>query len=69
MNLLTIATLKDGTFARQLLNYPNYTEALTSLYTSLASAIANPDCNIYIAELIDDDGRVLKREKYDKRSA
>lgn len=69
MNLLTIATLKDGTFARELLNYPNYTEALTALYMALASAIANPDCNIYVAELINDDGHVVKCEKYDKRSA
>lgn len=69
MNLFTITTLKDGTFARELLNYPTYTEALTALYMALASAIANPDVNIYVAELIDDNGHVAKCERYDKRSA
>lgn len=66
MNLLTIATHKDGTFARQLLNYPTYDEALTALYMALASAIANENVSRYVAELIADDGRVEKCERYAK---
>lgn len=66
MNLLTIAKLNDETYARQLLNYPTYDEALTALYTSLASAIANKNVSSYTAELITDEGRVAKCERYVK---
>lgn len=64
MNLLTIAKLNDETYARQLVNHPTYDEALTALYMALASAIANENVSSYVAELIDDDGRVAKCERY-----
>lgn len=66
MNLLTIAKHNDDTYARRLLNYPTYDEALAALYTSLASAIANENVSSYTAELITDEGRVIKCERYVK---
>lgn len=69
MNLLTIALLKDGTYARQLLNYASYDEALSAMYMSIASAIANEQGASYMAELIDDNGRVLKCERWSRQSA
>lgn len=64
MNLLTIATLKDGTFARSFVNYASSDAALTALYSAIASAVANTDVVSYIAELITDSGRVEKCERY-----
>lgn len=64
MNLLTITKHNDGTYARELLNYATYDEALSALYMSLSSAIANENVLSQVAELIDDDGRVAKCERY-----
>lgn len=64
MNLLTIATLKDGTIARAFVNYASSNAALTALYSAIASATANTDVVSYIAELITDSGRVEKCERY-----
>lgn len=64
MNLLTIAALKDGTFARSFVNYASSDAALTALYSAIASAVANTDVVSYTAELITDSGRVEKCERY-----
>ena len=64
MNLLTIAKLNDGTFSRQLLAYATRDEALTALYMSIASGIANADVSEYTAELISDNGYVSKCERW-----
>lgn len=66
MNKLTIALLKDGTYARQLINYATYDEALSAMYMDIASAIANVDCVSYMAELISDSGRVVKCERWER---
>lgn len=64
MNLLTIAKLNDGTYARQLLAYATRDEALTALYMSIAGGIANADVVEYTAELISDNGYVAKCERW-----
>lgn len=64
MNTLKIAVLKDGTVARQLLNYPTKNDALSALYSELHFATANPKCVSCIMEMIDDNGRVVKYERY-----
>lgn len=64
MNTLKIAVLKDGTIARQLLNYPTKNDALSALYSELNFATANPNCVSCIMEMIDDNGRVVKYERY-----
>lgn len=64
MNLLTIAKLNDGTFARQLLAYATRDEALTALYMSIASGISNTSVMEYTAELISDNGHVAKCERW-----
>lgn len=66
MNLLTIEELKDGTFARSFLNYASGDAALTALYSSMASAVANVNVKKCVVELITDDGRVEKCERYIK---
>jgi len=64
MNTLKIAVLKDGTVARQLLNYPTKNDALSALYSELNYATSNPKCVSCIMEMIDDNGRVVKYEHY-----
>lgn len=64
MNLLVIKTLTDGTKARSLLNYETETEALSALYYELWYATSNADVVAVVAELITDDGRVAKCERY-----
>ena len=64
MNTLKIAVLKDGTVARQLLNYPTKNDALSAVYSELGFATANPNCVSCIMEMIDDNGRVVKYERY-----
>lgn len=69
MNLLTIAKLNDGTYARQLLAYSTRDEALTALYMSMASGISNADVVEYTAELINDNGYVPKCERWAREVA
>ena len=64
MNLLVIKTLTDGTIARSLVNYPSENEALSALYYELWYATSNTDVFSAVAELISDDGRVAKCERY-----
>lgn len=64
MNLLTIATRKDGTIARKFVNYASGDAALGALYLEISSAVANTDVVSYTAELITDSGRVEKCERY-----
>ena len=66
MNLLVIKTLTDGTIARSLLNYPSENEALSALYYELWYASSNADVLSVVAELISDDGRVTKCERYSR---
>ena len=64
MNLLVIKTLTDGTIARSLVNYPSENEALSALYYELWYATSNTAVFSVVAELISDDGRVAKCERY-----
>ena len=64
MNLLVIKTLTDGTIARSLVNYPSENEALSALYYELWYATSNTDVYSVVAELVSDDGRVAKCERY-----
>ena len=64
MNLLTIKTLKDGSIERAFLNYTNYTDALSALYYALWVASSDQNVTVFVAELISDDGRVDKCERY-----
>lgn len=64
MNLLTIKTSKDGSTKRAFLNYASYTEALSALYYALWVASSDQNVTVFVAELISDDGRVEKCERY-----
>ena len=64
MNLLTIKTMKDGNVVREFLHYDSFTAALTALYYALWVATSDPNTASYTAELISDDGRVEKCERY-----
>lgn len=66
MNKLIITLHKDGTYTRQLLNYPSYDEALSAMYTDIASAIANEGVTSCMCELITDSGRVVKCERWER---
>lgn len=64
MNLLTIKTMKDGNVVREFLHYDSFTAALTALYYALWVATSDPNTASYTAELVSDDGRVEKCERY-----
>lgn len=66
MNLLVIKTLTDGTMARSLLNYPSENDALSALYYELWYATSDNNLRAIMVELISDDGRVVKCERYNK---
>lgn len=70
MNLLIIQTAKDGTKARTLISFEGDNaedEAVSRLYSecAYASATGSPIAKI-VAEIIDDEGRVKKCEKWGK---
>ena len=68
MNLITFAYLTDGTIVRSMLNYPSQAEAISALYSTMASATANQKCQKNICLLMTDDGRTTKYEKWERES-
>lgn len=66
MNLLTIQTLVDGTVVRSFVNYETTEQALSALYTIMASGVVNENVLISLCELIGDNGTVCQLEVYDK---
>lgn len=66
MNLLVIKTLTDGTMARSLLNYPSENDALSALYYELWYATSDTNLRAIMVELISDDGRVVKCERFSR---
>lgn len=66
MNLITLQTLKNGTVARQLLSYGDNDSALSNLYQSMRASIADTNVVKVTCELIDDDGRISKCERYER---
>lgn len=66
MNLLVIKTLTDGTMARSLLNYPSENDALSALYYELWFATSDNNLRAIMVELISDDGRVVKCERFSR---
>lgn len=65
MNLITIQTV-NGEYARSMLAYDTQEQALSALYSTMASSIANPNLSKAVCELVDDDGRISKCERYSK---
>lgn len=66
MNLLTIKTLSDNSIVRSLLNYPTENEALAAMYYELWYSTSNESVKAVVVELIDDNGRVVKCERYER---
>ena len=66
MNLLVIKTLTDGTMERSLLNYPSENDALSALYYELWFATSDTNLRAIMVELISDDGRVVKCERFSR---
>lgn len=64
MNLLLIKQMKDGTTSREFLAYDSFNAALSALYYALWIAASDTNINMVVAELINDDGRVEKCERY-----
>ena len=68
MNLITIQTV-DGTVARSMLGYDTYENALSALYSTMASSTANPNLSSAVCILMSDDGHVDKCEKFSRTIA
>lgn len=68
MNLITIQTV-DGTVARSMLGYDTYEDALSALYSTMASSIANPNLSRAVCLLMSDDGHVDKCERFSRTIA
>lgn len=66
MNLLTIQTLKDGAVARSFLHYDTVELAMSALYYTMSSSLADANVTKVMCELIGDNGTVCKMETYDK---
>lgn len=65
MNLITIQTV-NGEYARSMLAYDTQEQALSALYSTMASSTANPNLSKTVCELMDDEGRILKCERYER---
>jgi len=66
MNLLKITTRNDGQIIRSLLNYPSENEALSAMYYELWYATSDENTRSIMVELISDDGRVVKCERFSR---
>ena len=64
MNLLLIKQMDDGTTSREFLAYDSFNAALSALYYDLWVAVSDTNIKMVVAELINDDGRVEKCERY-----
>lgn len=65
-NLITIQKLKDGTTARSMLTYETFDEALSALYSTMASATANHNVIEGTCLLMTDMGMIDKQEIYER---
>lgn len=68
MNLITIQIV-EGTVARSILGYNTYEEALSALYSTMASSTANPNLSSAVCILMSDNGHVDKCEKFSRTIA
>lgn len=68
MNLITIQTV-DGTVARSIGGYDKQEDALSALYSTMASSIANPNLSRAVCLIMSDDGHVDKCEKFSRTIA
>lgn len=66
MNLLKITTMNDGQIIRSLLNYPSENEALSAMYYELWYATSDENTRSIMVEMISDDGRVTKCERFER---
>ena len=64
MNLLVIKTLADATMVRTLVNYATENEALAALYYELWYSTSDENVKAVVVEIISDDGRIIKCERY-----
>lgn len=64
MNLLKVTTMTDGQIFRILVNYSTENEALAAMYYELWYATSDANTQAIMVELISDDGRVTKCERY-----
>lgn len=64
MNLLTLQHTTAGVCARSLTSYGSNDGALSALYQSMRASINAPEIADNTALLIDDNGRVVKCEKW-----
>lgn len=65
-NLITIQTLNDGTMARSMLTYETYNDALSALYSTMASAMANTNLIKCICVLMSDIGMIEKQDIFER---
>lgn len=68
MNLLTIQFLNDGTVARSFLHYDTNEAAMSALYYTMSSSLANENVIKVMCELIGDNGTVCKQEVWQKET-
>lgn len=63
-NLITIQTLNDGTTPRSMLAYETYNDALSALYSTMASATANLNVTKCVCILLSDAGMLDKQDTF-----
>ncbi len=65
-NLITIQTLNDGTMPRSMMAYETYNDALSALYSTMASATANPNVIKCMCTLLSDIGMIDKQDIFER---
>lgn len=65
-NLITIQTLNDGTVPRSMLAYETEEQALSALYATMSSSLANENINTVVCVIMSDAGLISKHEVFDR---
>lgn len=66
MNVLILKTTADQKHERTITSYNTTDLALINLYGSMRACVGDSNVVLAVAEMIDDNGRVVKCERYER---
>ena len=66
MNVLLLRTYKNGSTERTITPFNTNELALINLYGNMRASIGDENCVSITCELVDDNGHVVKCDRYDR---
>lgn len=64
--LVQLLKKKDGSFSKGTSEYTSDKECILAMHVAISSAMAKEDTQKIVCMIIDDDGIVIKRDKYEE---